>query len=120
MAIPLFDLVMFSMLFGGAVYYRKRPSAHKSLMLLTAINFRSARHRPHSDRGPAESRAAVVLRLSHGPGSGLPRDRLAAARGPQPGLPRGRRAADRLVSHQAGPDGHRGWMQFAQWLTSFV
>jgi hypothetical protein len=30
--------VVFSMLFGAAVYYRKRPSAHKSLMLLTAIN----------------------------------------------------------------------------------
>ena len=27
------------MLFGGAVYYRKKPAAHKSLMLLTAINF---------------------------------------------------------------------------------
>ena len=39
MAIPLFDLLLFSMLFGGAVYYRKRPAAHKSLMLLTAINF---------------------------------------------------------------------------------
>jgi hypothetical protein len=39
MAIPLFDLLLFSMFFGGAVYYRKRPAAHKSLMLLTAINF---------------------------------------------------------------------------------
>ena len=39
MAIPLFDLLLFSMLFGAAVYYRKRPAAHKSLMLLTAINF---------------------------------------------------------------------------------
>jgi len=39
MAVPLFDLVMFSLLFGGAVYYRKRAVAHKSLMLLTAINF---------------------------------------------------------------------------------
>jgi len=39
MAIPLFDLLMFAMLFGGAVYYRKKPAAHKSLMLLTAINF---------------------------------------------------------------------------------
>ena len=39
MAVPLFDLVMFALLFGGAVYYRKRPAAHKSLMLLTAINF---------------------------------------------------------------------------------
>ena len=39
MAIPIFDLLLFSMLFGGAVYFRKRPAAHKSLMLLTAINF---------------------------------------------------------------------------------
>jgi hypothetical protein len=39
MVIPLFDLLMFSLLFGAAVYYRKRPAAHKSLMLLTAINF---------------------------------------------------------------------------------
>lgn len=39
MAIPLFDLLLFSVLFGGAVYYRKTPAAHKSLMLLTAINF---------------------------------------------------------------------------------
>ena len=36
---PAFDLLMFSILFGAAVYYRKRPAAHKSLMLLTAINF---------------------------------------------------------------------------------
>jgi len=39
MVVPLFDLLMFSILFGGAVYYRKKPAAHKSLMLLTAINF---------------------------------------------------------------------------------
>jgi hypothetical protein len=38
LAVPLFDLLMFALLFGGAVYYRKRPAAHKSLMLLTAIN----------------------------------------------------------------------------------
>jgi len=39
LAIPLFDLLMFTLLFGGAIYYRRRPAAHKSLMLLTAINF---------------------------------------------------------------------------------
>jgi hypothetical protein len=39
LAVPLFDLVMFAIFFGGAIYYRRRPSAHKSLMLLTAINF---------------------------------------------------------------------------------
>jgi hypothetical protein len=39
LAVPLFDLVMFALLFGGAIYYRKKPAAHKSLMLLTALNF---------------------------------------------------------------------------------
>ncbi|MGB2715148.1 MAG: hypothetical protein WBC51_13280 [Vicinamibacterales bacterium] len=37
--VPLFDLLMFVSLFGGAIYYRKKPAAHKSLMLLTAVNF---------------------------------------------------------------------------------
>jgi hypothetical protein len=39
MAVPMFDLVMFGILFGGAVYYRKRPANHKRLMLLTVLNF---------------------------------------------------------------------------------
>ena len=39
LAVPLFDLVMFALLFGGAIYYRRQPAAHKSLMLLTAVNF---------------------------------------------------------------------------------
>lgn len=37
--VPLSDLVMFAILFGGAVYFRRKPAAHKRLMLLTAINF---------------------------------------------------------------------------------
>ena len=37
--VPLFDLVMFVILFGAAIYYRKKPAQHKMLMLLTAINF---------------------------------------------------------------------------------
>jgi len=37
--VPLSDLVMFGLFFGAAVYYRRRPAAHKSLMLLTALNF---------------------------------------------------------------------------------
>lgn len=37
--VPVFDLLMFALLFGGAVYYRRRPAAHKRLMLLTAVNF---------------------------------------------------------------------------------
>jgi len=39
LAVPLFDLAMYAVLFGGAVYYRRQPAAHKGLMLLTAINF---------------------------------------------------------------------------------
>jgi hypothetical protein len=39
MIVPLFDLIMFVILFGGAVYYRRRPAEHKRLMLLTAVNF---------------------------------------------------------------------------------
>jgi hypothetical protein len=37
--VPVFDLLMFGILFGGAVYYRKKPAEHKRLMLLTVINF---------------------------------------------------------------------------------
>lgn len=39
MLVPLFDLVMFVLLFAAAIYYRRQPDAHKGLMLLTAINF---------------------------------------------------------------------------------
>lgn len=39
MAVPMFDLVMFVILFGAAFYYRKKPADHKRLMILTAINF---------------------------------------------------------------------------------
>lgn len=37
--IPTFDLVMFVLLFGAAIVYRRRPAAHKALMLLTVLNF---------------------------------------------------------------------------------
>jgi hypothetical protein len=37
--IPVFDMTLFVIFFGGAIYYRKRPAEHKSLMLMTAINF---------------------------------------------------------------------------------
>jgi hypothetical protein len=39
LAIPMFDLVMFTLLFGAAVYYRKNAANHKRLMILTALNF---------------------------------------------------------------------------------
>lgn len=36
---PVSDMTLFVILFAGAIYYRKSPAEHKSLMLLTAINF---------------------------------------------------------------------------------
>ena len=42
LAVPMFDLVMFLILFGAAIYYRKKAANHKRLMLLTAINFSAA------------------------------------------------------------------------------
>jgi hypothetical protein len=39
MIVPLFDLLMFAIFFGGVVYYRKSPAEHKRLILLTAVNF---------------------------------------------------------------------------------
>lgn len=39
MLVPMFDLLMFALFFGGAIYFRRRPAVHKSLMLLTALNF---------------------------------------------------------------------------------
>ena len=55
--VPLFDLLMFAIFFGAAVYYRKKPAAHKSLMLLTAVNFLP----------PAVARIPVVSLQSLGP-----------------------------------------------------
>jgi hypothetical protein len=40
--LPVSDMTIFAVLFAGAIYYRKRPTEHKSLMLLTAINFMPA------------------------------------------------------------------------------
>jgi hypothetical protein len=37
--LPFGDMFLFIIFFAGAVYYRKRPLEHKSLMLMTAINF---------------------------------------------------------------------------------
>ena len=37
--VPFGDMVLFVIFFAAAIYYRKRPVEHKSLMLLTAINF---------------------------------------------------------------------------------
>mgnify|MGYP001600274694 CR=1 FL=1 len=37
--LPVGDMLLFVIFFAGAIYFRKRPAEHKSLMLLTAINF---------------------------------------------------------------------------------
>ncbi len=37
--LPVGDMFLFVVYFAGAIYYRKRPLEHKSLMLMTAINF---------------------------------------------------------------------------------
>lgn len=37
--LPVGDMLLFAVYFAGAIYYRKRPTEHKSLMLMTAINF---------------------------------------------------------------------------------
>ena len=37
--VPLGDLVLFMLFFGGAIAYRRQPATHKRLMLLTVLNF---------------------------------------------------------------------------------
>lgn len=37
--LPFGDMALFVLFFAGAIYYRKRPAEHKTLMLMTAINF---------------------------------------------------------------------------------
>jgi hypothetical protein len=37
--VPLGDLLLFMLFFGGAIAYRRHPATHKRLMLLTVLNF---------------------------------------------------------------------------------
>jgi len=37
--VPFFDVIIFGILFAGAVYYRRNAPNHKRLMLLTVMNF---------------------------------------------------------------------------------
>lgn len=39
LSVPFFDLVLFALFFGAAIYYRKQPVNHKRLLLLTVLNF---------------------------------------------------------------------------------
>ncbi|HEX8738294.1 MAG TPA: hypothetical protein VF721_23365 [Pyrinomonadaceae bacterium] len=40
--LPAGDMLLFVIYFAAAIYYRKRPLEHKTLMLMTAINFTPA------------------------------------------------------------------------------
>jgi len=40
--LPMLDMFLFVVFFAAAIYYRKRPAEHKTLMLMTAINFMPA------------------------------------------------------------------------------
>jgi hypothetical protein len=120
MAIPLFDLLMFSMLFGAAVYFRKRPAAHKSLMLLTAINFVP----------PAIARIPITALQGLGPlwFFGFPTVLMLvclAIDWRRRGQVNTVFLAGSLLLIASFPIrlalmGTAGWMQFAVWLTSFV
>ena len=39
MVVPMTDMVVFALLFGAAIWYRKRAAEHKRLILLTMLNF---------------------------------------------------------------------------------
>ncbi len=104
MIIPLFDLVVFALLVGAAVYYRRQPAAHKSLMLLTAISLLP----------PAVARIPVATLQALGPlwFFGLPTALAVPRPHPgcpplrprQPGVPRRRGRAHRLLRRPSGPD----------------
>ena len=57
LAVPFFDIVVFAILFAGAIYFRKQPSKHKRLILLTMLNFMP----------PALARIPIESLLSLGP-----------------------------------------------------
>lgn len=40
--VPVLDMLFFAIFFAGAIYHRKKPAQHKTLMLMTAINFSPA------------------------------------------------------------------------------
>jgi hypothetical protein len=37
--VPVTEMILFVIYLAGAIYYRKQPAEHKTLMLMTAINF---------------------------------------------------------------------------------
>ncbi len=120
MIVPLVDLIMFTIFFAAAIYYRKRPAQHKMLMLLTAINFLP----------PAIARIPIAPLRALGPlwFFGLPTVLILACIG----LDRWRYGRFNLV-FVAGAlllivsyvtrlalMNSLGWLRAAGWLTSFV
>ncbi len=57
LVVPFFDMVMFTLFFGGALYYRKRAADHKRLILLTVMNFLP----------PAVARLPIAALVAFGP-----------------------------------------------------
>jgi hypothetical protein len=120
LVVPMFDLLMFIILFGGAVYYRKKPAAHKTLMLLTAVNFLP----------PAVARIPVGSLQALGPlwFFGLPAVLALLCLGldwRQRGHVNAVFAAGTLVLIASyvvrlALMGTAAWMHAAEWLTSFV
>jgi hypothetical protein len=118
--VPLFDLVMFTIFFVAAIYYRKKPAQHKMLMLLTALNFLP----------PAIARIPIAPLQALGPlwFFGFPTVLALSC----VGLDRWRHGRLNavflvgtllLISSYVGRlalMNNSGWMEAAQWLTSFV
>ena len=118
--VPLFDLVMFAIFFGGAIYFRKRAAEHKRLMLLTVVNFLP----------PAIARIPIASLQALGPlwFFGLPTLLILVCLG----LDTRRHgklnnvfltgALLLIASYVARLVimGTNGWMQIATWLTGFV
>ncbi|MEJ7847488.1 MAG: hypothetical protein WKF92_05300 [Pyrinomonadaceae bacterium] len=117
MAVPIFDIVMFAILFGGAIYYRRRPAPHKRLMLLTVLNFLP----------PAIARLPIDAVTAAGPIAffGIP-DLLAIIfvvvdtwRTGTLNKPFAFGALLMIVSHplRLWVGGTETWLQFASWIT---
>ena len=39
LVVPFFDILLFALFFGAAIYYRKQAANHKRLLLMTVLNF---------------------------------------------------------------------------------
>lgn len=120
MIVPVFDLLMFAGFFGAAVYYRRQAAAHRSLMLLTALNFLP----PALGRMPFASVQALGPLFFFGVPTAFALAVLVLGRRQHGRIDRvlawgtGALVASyvvRLALMMTGP-----WLSFAAWLTTFV